>query len=137
VINQAEERFQAMKSACFAIAASGTVSLELAIAHIPHLIAYKVAPLTAWLARHFLKIKSVNLPNLILGETALPELLQEDCQAEKIMDTALPFIQGTNNHEKDVFLAQMRQLDGLLGVGKLKPSRRAAQLIIKEIEQKQ
>ncbi len=137
VINQAEERFQAMKSACFAIAASGTVSLELAIAHIPHLIAYKVAPLTAWLARHFLKIKSVNLPNLILGETAIPELLQEDCQAEKIMDTALPFIQGTNSHEKDVFLAQMRQLDGLLGVGKLKPSRRAAQLIIKEIEQKQ
>ena len=67
-----------------ALAASGTVSLELAACATPHLVAYKVSPLTAMIARRVLQISHVNLINLILNESLIPELLQQDCTPENL-----------------------------------------------------
>ena len=81
-------RYDAFKSANIAIAASGTVSLELAMAKVPHLIAYRLNALTAFLARRVLKIKYVNLINLLQDEEVIPELLQENCTLEKLVTTS-------------------------------------------------
>lgn len=132
VLHDREEKIQAMKQATAAIAASGTVSLELAIMKIPHLIAYKVAPLTAWLARHFLKIKSVNLPNILLKESVVPELLQEECNAQKIAETTSKYLDDDKAREE--FGNKMEELSHLMGVGTLKPSEKAAKIIFQEIK---
>ena len=81
-------RYDAFSVANIALAASGTVSLELAMAHVPHLIAYRLNPLTATLARFVLKIKYVNLINLLQDKEVIPELLQENCTLEKLRKTA-------------------------------------------------
>lgn len=76
VVEGEEDRHNAMSASTAAIAASGTVALELAIADVPHVIGYKVAPLTAALVKHFLHIQFVNLSNILLGREIVPELLR-------------------------------------------------------------
>ncbi len=67
-----------------ALAASGTVSLELAAEGTPVVVAYRVNPLTAALARRLVRIDTVTLVNLVSGTRAVPEFLQEDCTPEAI-----------------------------------------------------
>jgi lipid-A-disaccharide synthase len=68
-----------------AIAASGTVSLELAVADCAHLIAYKMHPLTYWIARQLVKTPFVNLINILAGAPIIPEILQGDVTSEKLL----------------------------------------------------
>lgn len=67
-----------------AIAASGTVALELARVGVPSIIIYKTSPITAALVKYMIKIKYVSLVNILADQMVLPELLQEDCTAGKI-----------------------------------------------------
>lgn len=99
VILGEKARYDAFSAANIAIAASGTVSLELAMARVPHLIAYRLNPLTATLARRVLKIKYVNLINLLQDKPVIPELLQENCTVEKLLATAENLFQ---NPQQDV-----------------------------------
>ena len=94
-----KRRYDAFAAADIALAASGTVSLELAMAHVPHLIAYRLNALTAFLAKRVLKIKYVNLINLLQGKEIIPELLQENCTTEKLLATSENLFQ---NPEQDV-----------------------------------
>jgi lipid-A-disaccharide synthase len=82
------ERFDAYAASWLAIAASGTVSLEAALARLPLITIYRTGPVTAWVARRLIRVPHVNLVNLILGRPAVPELLQEDCHPERIAATA-------------------------------------------------
>jgi lipid-A-disaccharide synthase len=70
-------KLSAFRHARAALAASGTVTLELALARVPTVACYRVSPPEAALARRLLRIPSVILPNLALGQNAVPELLQE------------------------------------------------------------
>lgn len=74
----------ALAAADVALAASGTVSLELAAAGAPMVIGYKVHPLTAPFARRMLRIDSTTLVNLVTGTRAVPEFFQEDCAPERL-----------------------------------------------------
>lgn len=132
IVNDSNDRKLAMRSAAAAIAASGTVSLELAIADVPHLIGYKVSPLTAFIARRFLKIWSVNLPNILLNERVVPELLQENCNPENIARTLGPYIKTDNSPERRKFLEHQAKLKDILGMGSLSPSKTAAKIILNE-----
>lgn len=85
MVSGEKERYHAFAAANVALAASGTVSLELAMAGVPHLIAYKLSPLTGMLARRLLKIRFVNLLNLLVDKEVIPELLQENCKVDKIV----------------------------------------------------
>lgn len=81
--------FEALKQTCFAaadaaLAASGTVSLELAAAGTPCVIGYAVNPVTAMMARRLLKLDTFTLTNLVTGTRSVPEFLQENCTAEKL-----------------------------------------------------
>jgi lipid-A-disaccharide synthase len=76
-------KFSIFKAARAALAASGTVTLELALARTPMVVAYKV-DLALSLARRLIMAKTCVLPNLITGDRAIPEFLQEDCTAENL-----------------------------------------------------
>jgi lipid-A-disaccharide synthase len=79
-----ENRYDMMAACAVVIAASGTVTLELAILRVPMVVAYKLSPLTYRLAKLMVKLHHFSLPNLIAGERAVPELLQEEVTAERL-----------------------------------------------------
>ncbi len=84
VVTETVEKYDAMAAATVALAASGTVALELAMVRVPAVIAYRVNPLSAALARRVLKVRYVSLVNLILDRPVMPELLQENCEPEAL-----------------------------------------------------
>ena len=88
------EKWRAFRTARAALAASGTVTLELALSQIPMVTAYKVNPVEAAIARRVVRLPSVILPNIILGERVVPEFLQENCTPQKISDALVPLMQG-------------------------------------------
>ena len=79
LVQTESEKYDAFSASNVALAASGTVSLELALANVPTVIAYKLSPITAWFVKKAIKVKYINLINLILDKNAVPELLQENC----------------------------------------------------------
>jgi len=74
------EKLAAFRSARAALAASGTVTLELALSRTPTVVAYKVPKFEEFIARRLIQVPTIVLPNLILDEKAFPEFLQ--AQAE-------------------------------------------------------
>lgn len=79
-------KLAAFRSARAALAASGTVTLELALAQVPTVAAYRGAGWEAAIARRLIKLPSVILPNLILGRSVVPEFIQEDATAQTLAD---------------------------------------------------
>ena len=128
VVETQNDRYGAFRASSTAIAASGTVALELAICDVPHIIAYKVSPLTALLAKKFLKIQFVNLSNILLGREIVPELLQERCVPASICSYIKPFL----NKEGEWYDRQMegfKKVREILGQGEHTPSENAAEII--------
>ncbi|MCW5730588.1 MAG: lipid-A-disaccharide synthase [Alphaproteobacteria bacterium] len=82
VVEGEAEKHDAMAAAHAALAASGTVSLELALARLPQVIAYRLHPLTAWTVRRLIKVPHVSLVNLLAEKAAIPEFLQDDCRPD-------------------------------------------------------
>jgi lipid-A-disaccharide synthase len=89
-----EDKFRAFRLAHAALAASGTVTLELALAGTPMVVAYKVDAIAAQL-RFLLKVQSVVLANLVLEENAFPELLQEECTPQNLADALEQLLKDT------------------------------------------
>lgn len=135
VVDTEADRYGAFRASSAAIAASGTVALELAICNVPHIIAYKVSPLTAFMVRRFLKIQFVNLSNILLGREIVPELIQERCIAGNISGHIMHFIcQDDDWYEKQMEgFAKVREI---LGQGESTPSENAAQIILNLINEK-
>ena len=84
VIGEQEKR-AAFRIAHAALAKSGTVTLELALAGVPMVTAYRTGSVEAWILRRAIKVNSVILANLVIGENVVPEFLQEDCTPEKLV----------------------------------------------------
>ncbi|MBB3230020.1 lipid-A-disaccharide synthase [Halomonas stenophila] len=68
---------EAMVASDLVLLASGTAALEAMLCHRPMLVAYRMAPVTHWLARRLVKTEWISLPNLIARETLVPELIQD------------------------------------------------------------
>ena len=83
VIGEQEKRAK-FRIAHAALAKSGTVTLELALADVPMVTAYRTGTVEAWILRRAIKVNSVILANLVIGENVIPEFLQEDCTPEKL-----------------------------------------------------
>jgi len=88
--------YELMKYSDFLIIASGTASLEAAIIGTPHIIVYKVNPLSFEIGKHLIKINWLGLPNIIMNKTVVPELIQKDCNAENIIKHLQKFIDDKN-----------------------------------------
>ncbi len=126
-------RYDAFAASTMALAASGTVSLELAMAGTPHIIAYKMNKLTGWVAGYLLrkKIKYVNLINILSDEQIIPECLQDACNLDKIM-LELDKLQGQGG---EVQMQKARKALEMLGAGEaLTPSQKAAKEVLKIIK---
>ncbi len=131
ILTGAQQKFESFRLADVALAASGTVTLELALCRTPMVVAYKVDPLASYI-RYLLTVDMVSLPNLILGYRAFPELLQENCTAQNLAAELLPLLKATPALTK-----QQAALD--LVVAKLKknddaPSLRAARIVLSYLE---
>jgi lipid-A-disaccharide synthase len=118
-------KLQAFRSAHAALAASGTVTLELALAGVPMVGAYKVSRLEEQL-KYFIKLPdSILLPNLILGERAIPEILQQDCTPQNLAAALAALVRG--GAARGAQLAALAKLDELMRLSDGDaPSERAA-----------
>ncbi|MBT5299078.1 MAG: lipid-A-disaccharide synthase [Rhodospirillaceae bacterium] len=128
LIDKPADKFDAFAAADVALAASGTVSLELALCATPSVIAYRMNPLTAWLAKRLVKVKFANLINLILNEPAVPEFLLENCTAAKIAPAVAQILRSPDEGatQRDAYGRALN----LLGQGEESPSRRAARAVL-------
>ena len=120
-------KWQAFRSADAALAASGTVTLELGLSGIPMVVAYKVSKIEALILRPLIKAQSIVLTNLVLGENAIPELIQEDCTPETLAAALLPLLSETP--ERRAQEEALRRLDELMRIGDEVPSERAARIV--------
>ncbi|MBQ7633534.1 MAG: lipid-A-disaccharide synthase [Alphaproteobacteria bacterium] len=132
VVEGEKERRAAFQNADVAIAASGTVALELAILNVPHIIAYKVPKLTEWVAKRVLHIQFVNLTNILLGYEVVPELLQTDCNPENILQYVEQFLSQNALYKRQI--ENFEKLRRLLGMGEQTPSDNAAEEIMQRLK---
>lgn len=122
-----EEKYAAMRVAHVAISASGTATLELALAGVPHAGAYRIRWWEAAIARMLVQVKMALLPNILLNERVVPELLQEDCTAEKIVAAALPLFGAGKERRRQI--EAFSRLDAVLATPE-PPSDRAAAVVL-------
>ncbi len=112
-----------------ALATSGTVTLEAALCDLGSVIVYKASPITFFIAKMFVKIPNIGLPNIVAGRQILPELLQNDFTAQSVADKALELLSPVRNAQLHEDLAFVRQRLGEPGAVK-----RVAQLILRMVE---
>ena len=122
-----EDKFRAFKIATAALAASGTVTLELGLARTPMVVGYKVDALAAKF-RFLLKVQSIVLANLVLGENAFPEFKQEDCTGERLADALAPLLSDTEARARQCMALDL--LPEKLKLNTTDPSTAAAKIII-------
>jgi len=128
VVEGESEKFDAFAAADVALAASGTVALELALARTPAVIAYKASPLTWFLVRRLVKVRFANLVNLILDREEIPEFLQGACRAD-VMATAIKGLLADHRLRAKQIAAYEEALKQLRPAGN-SPAERAAEAVL-------
>jgi lipid-A-disaccharide synthase len=134
VLRGSAEKYDAFAAGDVALAASGTVALELALARLPHLVAYRIAPLTHFIVSRIVKIPHVHLVNVVLGREAVPEFLQHECTPENLAAAARRLL--------DDGAARAAQLEACaealraLGYGATVPGLRAADEVLAIIKRR-
>jgi len=125
--------FENALAACnVALAASGTVVLELARARLPAVVGYRMNPLTGLLARRLVKLDHVSLINILLDRTVMPERLLGDCRPERLaadLDELL-----THPESRDRQIAAFEDALNALQPDSGAPSRRAAETVLAVLE---
>lgn len=86
---------EVMAAADVVLLASGTAALEAMLLKRPMVVAYKLAPLTYWLARCLVKVDNYSLPNLLANETLVPEFIQHEATPEKLGQALLTYLENT------------------------------------------
>jgi lipid-A-disaccharide synthase len=124
-----DETYAAMRVARAALVASGTATLELAVACVPMAVGYRVSFVEELVARLLLLTDNIALPNLILGRRAVPELLQPDCAARNLAAALRPLIAG--GVERDAQLLALTEVAARMRTDAIAPSARAAEIIEK------
>jgi len=124
---------QAEKDAAFragraALAASGTVTLELALAGVPMVAAYRVAAWEGWIFRILATIDTANLANLVIGEKVVPELFQSNVRAGPLAGALLRLLAATGERQRQ--LEAFARLDRIMELGAAAPSVRAAKAVL-------
>ncbi|HUU03333.1 MAG TPA: lipid-A-disaccharide synthase [Myxococcota bacterium] len=114
-----------LAGARLALAASGTVTLEAALAGVPAVVIYRVSRLTHALVRPFFRLQHVCIVNILADRRLLPELLQGRARAEKIASAALPLLHDGRPREEA--LRGLRTVKQMLGASR--PSMRVAEIV--------
>lgn len=131
VVRGDAEKYNAFAAADAALAASGTVALELALARVPSVVAYRIHPLTHLLYRRLIRVRFVNLVNLLADRAIVPELLQADCTPGKLAGAVDTMLTDPAMRAKQI--NDLSDIARWLGEGEVAPSRRAAHTILSVI----
>ncbi|MBN8534960.1 MAG: lipid-A-disaccharide synthase [Rhizobiales bacterium] len=122
-------KLAAFRSARAALAASGTVTLELALAGIPTIAAYRVANWEAAIARRLITAPSAILPNLVLGENVVPEFIQEAMTREKLATHLAGIL--VDGPARQAQIDAFARLEALMRpMGAKTPSQQAAEIVM-------
>ncbi|HWF97147.1 MAG TPA: lipid-A-disaccharide synthase [Xanthobacteraceae bacterium] len=134
IVVDPDEKQAAFRVARAALAKSGTVTLELALAGVPTVAAYKVSLIEEIVARLVIQVPSVILPNLILEENVVPEFLQRDCTPQNLGGALVPLMTQSPQRRRqiDAFarLDAIMRIDGQADGGADTPSQRAADIVL-------
>ncbi len=125
-----KDKFTAFKLARAALAASGTVTLELGVTGTPMVVAYRVDPMAARL-RFLLKVHSVVLANLVLGANAFPEFIQEDCTPAKLSAALAPLL--GEMPERAAQVAALAKIRERMFLPEGTPSSKAAEIVLSSL----
>jgi lipid-A-disaccharide synthase len=128
LVVDAAEKWAAFRIARAAVAKSGTVTLELALAGVPTVAGYRVSLLDEAIARAAIQVPTVILANLVLGENVVPELLQRACTPSALVDALAPLI--ADGPERQHQVEAFARLDAIMEVGAAAPSARAADITL-------
>jgi lipid-A-disaccharide synthase len=127
VVGEQEKR-AAFRIANAALAKSGTVTLELALAGVPMITAYRSGAVEAWIVMRAIKVKSVILANLVLGENVVPEFLQQDCTPENLSRGLREILTDSPLRQRQV--EAFSRIGDLMSTGNQPPSVRAADIVL-------
>jgi len=106
VISDERIKSHVLKQSIFAVAKSGTVSLEICHAKVPSVIIYKMSKINFFIIKNLVKVKSPNIINIAANEEVIPELLQSRCNPHDIFKTVDKLLNDKNNLEKQIAKSQ-------------------------------
>jgi lipid-A-disaccharide synthase len=128
VVTAQEEKNAAFRAARAALTKSGTSTLELAVAGVPMVAGYKVSLLEEVVGRLMVKVPSIILANLVLGDKAVPERVQRACTPERLAAELLPLMSDTLQRRRQI--ESFARLDAIMEIGDAVPSDRAAKVVL-------
>jgi lipid-A-disaccharide synthase len=132
IVEDEAQKYDAMKAATVALACSGTVTTELALAGCPMVVAYRVGPLSYALARLIIRTPYISLLNIAAGQAVAPELIQGACNGPALARAVAERLDDPDLRARQI-AAQNAALD-LMGRGQADPSERAAAVVANFLE---
>ena len=132
VVETDDEKFAAFDAADAALAASGTVTSELALARTPMVVGYRVGWLTFALVRHLMHTPHITLINLVLNRRAVPEFIQDQCTGDVLARALKPLF--TDDSVRTQQLRDLEEAVRAFGGGQEPPSLRAARAVLELAE---
>ncbi|MEJ5261465.1 MAG: lipid-A-disaccharide synthase [Ignavibacterium sp.] len=124
--------YDLMKHSKFGIIKSGTSTLEAGLLNLPMIIVYKASSLTYFIGRTLVKLDNIGIVNILLGKTLLPELIQNDVNAEKIFSEVEKIL--TDDEKYNSIKSELNKLYEILG--NKNAAENAAQQIYKLMNEK-
>ncbi|MBV9549771.1 MAG: lipid-A-disaccharide synthase [Alphaproteobacteria bacterium] len=128
ILHGEDDKFAAFDAADVALAASGTVTAELALAHTPMVVGYRAGWLTYALSSLIMNVKYITLVNILLGREAVPEFLQDRMQPGLLADAVEKLLKSEAARRQQI--VALAEFDRLLGQGTEAPSLRAARALL-------
>ena len=128
IVTEGTAKDEAFRTARAALAKSGTSTLELALAGVPMVAAYKVPLLEEVVARRLITIQNIILANLVMGENVVPQILQRDCTPERLAAALVPLLRDTPERRRQI--EAFGRLDTIMEIGRTAPSDRAAAVVL-------
>lgn len=123
-----DDKRAAFRVARAALAKSGTVTLELALAGVPMVAVYRGGAVEAFIARRIVSVSTIILANLVLGENVVPEFLQEEFTPDRLAPALRDVLADTPARQRQ--LEAFARLDAVMKTGGQSPSALAADAVI-------
>ena len=106
VISDENIKSQILSSSVFAVAKSGTISLEICNANKPSIIIYKINMINYWIMKFLINVKFANIINIINNKEVIPELLQGECNANEIYNSVVYLLKNPDVMQKQIEVSQ-------------------------------
>ncbi len=132
VVETLADKAGAFAASDTALAASGTITLELALARVPMVVAYRLNPTTAFVGEHLFGIRTAALPNLLAKRTVVPEFLQRFATPERLTSEVLALYRDPRLKAEQ--MQAFDQIAAALQPGALSPSETAAEIVLEEAQ---